>query len=175
MAKTPKPVKFTAALEASAEAAGWHYITVSREIGERFQTDGRTRRVVCTLNGKLSIQCALMPSGGNFFILVSKKVRSAVGISAGDTVKLSLVPDTSKYGFPMPEEFAEVLAQDTDGDKLFHALTPGKQRSLIFTVSSGKDVDRRIHRALIILEPLKHNDGKVVDKKLQHELKRPLL
>ena len=175
MAKTSKPVKFTAALEASKQAAGWHYITVSREIGERFQTDGRTRRVVCTLNGKESIQCALMPSGGEFFILVSKKVRTAVGISAGDMVKLSLVPDTSKYGLPMPEEFAEVLAQDPDGDKLFHTLTPGKQRSLIFVVSSGKDVDRRIHRALIILEHLKDNDGKIIDKKLQHELQRPLL
>ncbi|MGI8811336.1 MAG: YdeI/OmpD-associated family protein [Pyrinomonadaceae bacterium] len=175
MAKTSNPVKFTAPLETSEYAAGWHFISVSREIGERFQTDGRTRRVVCTLNGKLSIQCALMPSGGSFFILVSKKVRTAVGIEAGDTVKLSLVPDTSKYGLPMPEEFAEALAQDLDGDRLFHILTPGKQRSLIFAVTSGKDVDRRIHRALIIVEHLKDNDGKIDNKKLYHELQRPLM
>jgi hypothetical protein len=175
MAKTAKPVKFTAELEASAEAAGWHFIPVPREIGERFPTDGKSRRVVCTINGKETIQCALMPGGERFVILVNKRIRTSLGIVAGDTVKLSVVPDTSKYGLPMPEEFAEVLAQDPDGDKLFHALTPGKQRSLIFVVTSGKDVDRRIHRALIILEHLKDNDGKIVDKKLYHELQRPLL
>jgi hypothetical protein len=36
-------------------------------------------------------------------------------------------------------------------------------------------VDRRIRRALIILEHLKDNDGKIIDKKLQHELQRPLM
>ena len=175
MAKTVKPVKITAVLEASAEAAGWHFIPVLREIGERFPSDGKSRRVVCTLNGKETIQCALMPGGERFVILVNKRVRISLGIVAGDAVKLSIVPDTSKYGLPMPEEFAEVLVQDPDGDKLFHALTPGKQRSLIFAVSSGKDIDRRIHRSLIILEHLKDNDGKIIDKKLYHELQRPLL
>jgi uncharacterized protein YdeI (YjbR/CyaY-like superfamily) len=116
-----------------------------------------------------------MPGGERFVILVNKRVRNSLGIVAGDTVKLSIVADESKYGLPMPEEFAEVLAQDPDGDRLFHALTPGKQRSLIFVVTSGKDVDRRIHRALIILDHLKDNDGKIIDKKLQHELQRPLM
>ena len=175
MARSPKPVKFTSALEASAEAAGWHFIPVSREIGERFPSDGKSRRVVCTLNGKETIQCALMPGGERFVILVNKRVRNSLGIVAGDTLKLSIVADESKYGLPMPEEFAEVLAQDPVGDRLFHALTPGKQRSLIFAVTSGKDVDRRIHRALIILDHLKDNDGKIIDKKLQHELQRPLM
>jgi len=174
MPKSSRPVKFIAALEASEQAAGWHYITVSREIGERFPSDGKSRRVVCTLNEKESIQCALMPSGGSFFIMVNKKVRTALGIGVGDMVKLLLEQDTSKYGLPMPEEFEEVLAQDPEGDKLFHGLTPGKQRSLIFAVSSGKDVDRRIHRALIILEHLKENEGKIDNKKLYHELQRPL-
>lgn len=174
MAARPKQVKLTAPLESSADAPGWHYITVSREIGEKFQTDGKSRRVVCTLNGKRSIQCALMPSGGNFFILVNKKVRTELGLAAGDMVKLSLTADTSKYGLPMPEEFAEVLAQDAEGDRYFHALTPGKQRSLIFQVSSGKDVDRRIHRALVILDHLRKNEGKVDGEALYRELQRPL-
>lgn len=174
MAKSVKPVKFAAVLEASEQAAGWHFVTVPREIGERFPTDGKTRRVVCTLNDRAAFQCALMPSGGSFFILVNKKVRGALGIAAGDLLRLALVRDTSKYGLPMPEEFAEVLRQDQDGNGLFHALTSGKQRSLIFSVSAGKDVDRRIHRALIILEHLKDNEGRIDNKKLYNELRRPL-
>ncbi|HMJ08356.1 MAG TPA: YdeI/OmpD-associated family protein [Pyrinomonadaceae bacterium] len=175
MAKSPKTIKLTAMLETSEHASGWHFVSVSREVGERFQTDGKTRRVVCTLNGAHSFQCALMPNGGSFFILVNKKIRTALNISAGDTLKVVLESDTSKYGLPMPEEFEEVFRQDPEGDKLFHALTPGRQRSLIYVVSSGKDVDRRIHRALIVVGHLKDNNGKIDNKKLYYELQRPLM
>ena len=175
MAKKGKPVNFTSALEASAEAAGWHFIPVSREIGERFPAlDGKSRRVVCTLNGKAEFQCALMPSGGEFYIMVNKEVRTRLQIYSGNTVQVSLKLDDSKYGMAMPEELEEVLRQDPEGDELFHALTPGKQRSLMWQVSKGKDVDLRIHRALIIIQHLKDNEGLIDGEKLQNEMKRPM-
>lgn len=175
MAKPSKPVRTTATLETHGNGNGWHFIKVSRKTGERLPSDGKSRRVVCTLNGKESFQCALMLSQGDFYILVNKRIRTALGAVEGDILKVTLEPDTSKYGLPMPEEFKEVLNQDTEGNELFHALTPGKQRSLIYTVSSAKDVDIRIHRALIVMEHLKKNDGKVIGEKLYHELKRPLM
>ena len=174
MARSAKHVKLIAILESSEHAAGWHFVKVPRVIGERFPSDGRSRRVVCTLNESETIQCALMPSGGDFLILVNKRVRTALGVLSGDKLELSLSPDTSRYGLPMPEEFEEVLKQDAEGDKLFHALTPGRQRSLIFLVTSGKDVDKRIHKALLIVEHLKENDGRIDSVKLYRE-KRPLV
>lgn len=169
-----KPVRLTAELECSANGSGWHLITVPGEIGRKFDPDGGSRRVVCTLNGKESFQCALMPYAGSFYIMVNKRIRASLGVVAGDKLKVMLEPDTSKYGLPMPEEFEEVLRQDPDGDKLFHALTPGRQRSLIYAVSSAKDEDRRILRALVILRHLKENDGKIVNEKLYKELQRPI-
>ena len=74
----------------------------------------------------------------------------------------------------MPAELKEVLNQDPDGDRLFHALTAGKQRSMIFFIGKFKDVDKRIHSALIFIEHLKNNDGKIVPQALQSELKRPI-
>lgn len=176
MPKAVKVTKFTALLDSSGNGSGWHFISVSREVGEKFPAqDGKSRRVICTLNGTEQFQCALMPSGGEFFILVNKAIRTRLQIYSGNSVEVSLVSDTSKYGLAMPEEFEEVLRQDAEGDRLFHALTPGKQRSLIYAVRSSKDVDTRIHRALIILQHLKENSGKVVGEKLQHELRRPAL
>lgn len=171
-----RPVKLKLRLDSSLEGGGgWHTVTVSGDIGRKFPSDGRSRRVVCTINNSESIQAALMPFAGDFFIMINKGVRSRLGVVPGDVLDIRLETDTSKYGFPMPEEFEEVLRQDDEGDKLFHALTPGKQRSLIYTVSSAKDIDRRIHTAITILEHLKDNDGKVDNKKLQSDLKRPML
>jgi uncharacterized protein YdeI (YjbR/CyaY-like superfamily) len=97
-----------------------------------------------------------------------------VGAVAGDIVDVVLVKDESKYGLPMPEEFEEVLKQDPEGDDLFHALTAGKQRSILYLLSRSKDIDVRIHQALLIVEHLKENDGKIIDKVLYEELKRPM-
>jgi hypothetical protein len=175
MARPEKPTKFTTELISSADSTGWHFIAVTGEVGRKFESDGKSRRVVCTLNGKERFQCALMPSRGDFVILVNKKIRTSLGVAAGNVLKVTLEKDTSKYGLEMPEEFEEVLNQDPEGDKLFHALTPGKQRSLIYAVSSVKDVDKRIHRALIMIEHLKDNEGKIDNKKLYYELQRPLM
>lgn len=174
MAKAVKAVRFKTTLDSSGKGSGWHFIAVSRETGERFSArDGKSRRVVCTLNGKERFQCALMPSGGEFFIMVNKEIRTRLQIVSGDAVDVTLRLDESKYGMAMPEELEEVLKQDAKGDRFFHELTAGKRRSLMWIVSKGKDVDTRIHRALVVTEHLRDNDGKIVGEKLQHELKRP--
>lgn len=171
----PKPkTTFESRTVLTKSASGWYFLYFPPEVGRRFQTDGRTRRVVCTLNDSHTFQCALLPNKGLFSVGVSKFFREKLGLAEGDLVKVRLEPDTSKYGAPMPEEFEEVLNQDVDGDGLFHALTPGKQRSLIYMIGSAGNIDKRIHLALIVLEHLKKNGGKIVDAKLYEEIKRPI-
>ena len=174
MAKIPKPLKFKTKLETPTDSSGWHFIYVPGPKGEKFPSDGKSRRVVCTLNGKQTFQCALLPGKGDFCIVVNKKIRTALKIAAGDIVTVEISADTSKYGMEMPEELREVLAQDPEGDNLFHQLTPGRQRSLIYAVIQAKNIDRRIHTALIVLEHLKENGGRVLGEQLYEELKRPM-
>ena len=167
-------ISFEATLGKLSDEFGWHYIPVSREVNDAFGFKGNSRRVVCTLNGIVSYQCALMPKDGEFFIIVNKKYRDRLGIVAGDSVRVELVKDESKYGLPMPEELREVLDQDPEGDRLFHALTAGKQRTMLYYIGKWKDIDRRIHYAITFVEHLKRNDGKIVFKDLGDELKRPM-
>ncbi len=115
-----------------------------------------------------------MPYDGSFFLMVNKGVRTRLGIEAGDSITVVLKKDESKYGLPMPEELREVLNQDLEGDKLFHSLTPGKQRSILYFVGKVKDIDKRIQTALIFVDHLKQNDGKIDQARLQMELKRPI-
>jgi hypothetical protein len=168
-----KPVKFKAILAKSADT-GWHYIPVDGQIGNKFEKKNGSRRVVCTINGTETFQCALLPWDDSFTIIVNKAKRERLGIVGGDKVSVELKVDESKYGLPMPEELREVLKQDPEGDKLFHALTAGKQRTMLYYIGKIKDIDRRIHTSLIFLEHLKKNEGKIVFPQLQAELKRPI-
>lgn len=172
MPKTPKPVKLISVLRKSE--SGWYFLDVSPEIAKRFETDPKTRRVVCTLNGAHRMQCALNPNKGVFSIGVNKPIREKLGIGEGDEVAVHLEADTSKYGAAMPEDFAEVLRQDPDGDRLFHSLTGGMQRSLIYLLNSFNNIDKRIHVGLIVIEHIKENNGKVIGDRLQEEIKRPI-
>ena len=151
-----------------------YYLPVTSEIADRFETDGKTRRVVCTLNDSHTFQCALMPNKGRFTIGVAKPIREKLRLNEGDTVSVRIEPDKSKYGAPMPEDLEEVLRQDPEGDRLFHALTAGMRRSLLYYIGNVKNIDRRIQLGLILLEHLKETGGKVVPEKLQEDIKRPI-
>ncbi len=170
-----KPVIFITRLtKALGYDSGWHFVPVKAKIGEKFEKKNGSRRVVCTINDTETFQCALLPSDGDFVIVVNKKKRDKLKIVDGDKISVELKPDESKYGLPMPAELKEVLKQDPVGDNLFHSLTPGKQRSILYFVGKVKDIDRRIHTALIFIEHLKENDGKIIQDKLQAELQRPI-
>lgn len=166
-----KSIKFNTVLERSPETSGWHFLLVEKKTADKLSFKDQYKRVVCTINSGEPFQCALMPSGGKFYIIVNKKKRDALGIVAGNKVKVELVIDESKYGLPMPDEFREVLNQDPDGDRIFHSLTPGKQRSLLHFIGSVKDIDKRIHQSLIVVEHIKEH-GNVVGEILYEELKR---
>ncbi len=174
MSKPIDQISFKTTLTRSPIESGWHFLPVSKAIEAKFKFEGKSKRVVCSINGGEPFQCALMPSGDKFYIIVNKQKRDVLGIVAGDEVKVELVKDESKYGLPMPDELREVLDQDPDGDRLFHGLTAGKQRTMLYYIGKWKDVDRRIHYALTVIEHLKRNDGKIVFQELSEELKTPL-
>ena len=169
-----KPIKFKSVLIQPDPDSGWHFVQVKEKVGEKFEKKDGSRRVVCTVNDAVTFQCALLPSNGDFVIILNKAKRNKLGIVAGDKISVELKIDDSKYGLPMPPELREVLKQDREGNKLFHSLTAGKQRSILYFVGKVKDIDKRIHTALIFIEHLKKNEGKIDQKQLQDELKRPV-
>ena len=173
----PKPiaVKFKSTLVCDPPEKGWHYISVEAKHAEKFDKKGGTRRVVCTLNGTETFPCALMPYNGIFYVMVNKEKRERLGLIAGSKVTVEIVADESEFGMPMPEELQEVLTQDPEGERHFRGLKDGAKRSMMYYIGKLKDVDRRIHASLILLEHLKNNDGKLDRQTLASELKRPIL
>jgi len=172
MAKENKSVEFETELITTEQKPIYHYLLVEKTWVAPLNFTGNIRRVRCTVNGKVTFPCSLMGNGkGSYVISINKLNREKAGLEPGDRARVRLVRDDSKYGLPMPAELREVLNQDPAGNKLFESMTNGRQRSAIYYVTKSKDIDVRIRNALIIVEHLKNNDGKIDEKKLYQELK----
>jgi Domain of unknown function (DUF1905) len=101
------------------------------------------KRIKCIING-LTIDRAISRKEDFFYILLSKEVLKQLKVNINDSVSVSIQTNTSKYGVDITEEMEEVLFQDPDGSDLFHKLTPGKQRSLIFFINKIKSSQLRV-------------------------------
>lgn len=119
-------------------------------------TANGNKRVVCLLNGTLTLHAALQRmKTGDYFIIVSLKNLRALKLKAGDAVQAEIRVDDSELQFHVPEEFAEVMATDPAAKALFDGLTAGNKRGLIALVNMVKSTDKKIERALLIAEKLK--------------------
>ena len=159
--------KFRSHLELTDSDPPWHIVRVPRVKVANFGFKGNLRRVICSLNGATAYNCSLFPSKGDYFLTISKKLRKELGVAVGDVITVELSKDESKFGMPMPEEFAEILRQDAEAAVLFNALKPGDQRLMLKLIVFVKDIDRRIARSLAGIELLKYSGGKF-DYNQQH-------
>lgn len=138
-----------------------HYIEITREELEKTWTDKDkgsifNQRFVITVNDSVSWHGGSMSLGNDLaYIAISKARMKEARAELGDTVMVSLERDHSKYGFIVPEEFEEVLRQDTEANILFNQLPMGVQRAVIYIVLQLKSSDKRIEKSIFLLENLK--------------------
>lgn len=132
-----------------------HYLDVPPAAVKKLKSDTKGRWL-CTVNDKLQFPCGIMPlAKGHAFIMLSKKRMKELGVSLHDKVNVEMIPDESEFGMPVPEELDELFAQDEEGYRRFCNLSPGKQRNIIHFVSSVKNSQSRIDRALKLINNLK--------------------
>lgn len=153
---------FTTNLERKPSSLSWNYtIDVPLDIANTF-IEGDNRRVMCTLNEQHEFHAALMPNGkGGFFININSEIRKKLKLGEDAELHVQLKKDRSKYGIHLPEEMKELLLVDEEGSAFFHKLTPGKQRSLLHVIGKPKSSDIRLKKAVVVLDHLKTNNGKL--------------
>lgn len=166
-------MKFTGILKAFDEnSLGYGpHIIIPEDVFEKMLVVTKNKRIKCTLNNEITVSRAMSPKGDIHYILLNKDIIKKLKIDFGDTVSVELQPDISKYGMDITEEMEEVLYSDPDGSDLFHKLTPGVQRTLIYMINKIKSSQLRIERSFVILEHLKKMKGKVDGKILQEDFK----
>ena len=99
------------------------------------------------------IEAALTPVRGEHYILLSKKLLTAIGKGLGDEVELRFrIADQDAVD--VPERLEAALARDAAMRALWQAATPGKQRALAYMVASAKRAatqDQRIDKVAAVL------------------------
>ncbi|MFK7934857.1 MAG: YdeI/OmpD-associated family protein [Saprospiraceae bacterium] len=166
-----EPLSFKTRIEEIYTDIFYTGIIVPQTIAEQL-IEGKNRRVVCHLNHAIKFQGGLMPDGkGDYYLTVSKEKRKQLDVGIGEEVNVQLEKDKSKYGIPVPEEIEALLEMDDEGSKYFHALTLGKQRSLLYIVAKPKNTDTRLRKALVIVDYLKTTKGKLDFKELNQAFK----
>jgi len=109
-------------------------------------------RVICTMNG-FSFHAGIVKRGlDGFIIQMGKKSVKSSKLEVGQQVEVKLAPDTTEYGYELPEEMQELLLQDDIGRDNWEALNPGHKRSLLHFVCSTKNPELRLKRSILILQ-----------------------
>lgn len=136
--------------------SGMHYIMIDKKTVLTL-TKNNNKRAICRLNGELEFHCAIMPKKeGGHFINIGLTICKKLNIKEGSKVSATFSIDKTAYQFEMPEELKEVLETDPEADNIFHSLTEGNQRGLIYLVTQVKSSDKKIERALKIAERIKN-------------------
>jgi hypothetical protein len=136
-------------------ATGMHYFMLDKEAAKALLREGN-KRAICLINNEIEFHCAIMSTKhGEHFVNVGLTICKKLDLRKGSTLKASFSVHNTTYQFEMPEEMQEVLDTDQDALKIFQSLTKGNQRSLIYLVTQVKSTDKKIERAIKIVNQLK--------------------
>jgi hypothetical protein len=148
---------------------GWHFL-VPEAIAKTF-VNGKDRRVICTINDLITMHSALMPNKDAWFVMMNQGNVKKLNLRPNSEIQVVMAKDISEYGMPMADEFREVLDQEPLADQYFHALTPGKQRTLLHIINSVKNTESRIKKSLAIADHIVVNKGTINYKLLNEAFK----
>lgn len=144
----------------------WHYhIPVPDEIANQMM-DETHRRVLIWIKNAGPFHMALMKAKECWYVLVNQELRKKLELDEEMPFSVRIERDHSEFGHEVPEELEVLLDQDEEGNEYFRKLTPGKQRSLIYLVTTVKNSESRMRKSLAILHHLKLAKGKLDFKQL---------
>lgn len=149
----------------------WHYhIPIPDHIAKQMM-DEKHRRVLIWIKDAGPFHMALMKAKECWYVLVNQDLRKKLRLDEEKSFPVRIERDQSEFGHEVPEELQVLLDQDEDGNDFFRKLTPGKQRSLIYLVSSVKNSESRMRKSLAIVHHLKLAKGKLDFKQLNEWIK----
>ena len=113
------------------------------------------KRVVGAVNGHPFRRALQRRAGGERLLVFGQDYLRTCGATFGDVVTVELGPDPAPDRLDLGEAFEAVLAGDAAAAERFYALTPGRQRSLAYYVTSAKRPETREARALDLARKLR--------------------
>jgi antitoxin component of MazEF toxin-antitoxin module len=110
--------------------------------------------VVATVNG-YTWRTSVVRMGGEFAVGLSRAVRQAAGVEAGDQIDLRLELDTQPREVEPPAELAAMLATDPAAEAAFASLAFTHRKEYARWVAEAKQEQTRQRRAQQALEMIR--------------------
>ncbi len=137
-----------------------HYFEIDESILSRTaDKDSKniySQRFIVKINDSEPWQGGVVALGnGKGYITVKNAILKKNKVRLGDIVTVYLEKDDSEYGMVFSDELKEVLFQDPEGERRFHLLSKAMQRYIIYYVNQVKSSQKKIERALMLINNLK--------------------
>lgn len=153
--------EFEARLERPEGIGTWTFLTVPFSVPEEFGVKGQVK-VKGTVNG-VPVVGSLMPHGdGRHFLVVKQEVRDQAGVSAGDSVQVTLERDTAERTVSVPADFADALARSPEAGVVFEGFSYSHKKEYVDWIESAKRPETRqarIEKALALIADRKRLKG----------------
>lgn len=140
----------TTVLQARIAATG---LPVPPEVIEALGS-GKRPAVVVTIDGGYTYRSTVGVMGGQFLVPLSAEHRNAAGITAGQTVTVSLEVDAIPRTVDVPTDLAQAFG-DAGVRSAFDALSASRQRALVDPVAQAKAPETRARRVEKAVESLR--------------------
>jgi len=130
---------------------GWTIAPIPFSVADLWGTR-KSLRVRGILN-EHEFRGTLMPgSDGQHFLLLNRALQKTAAVTVGDTVTLSLEPDTTAPRTPEPPQLTRLLKQDRAVRRWFDALRPSVRKWFYDVVAQPRSPEARTRRAEHIFE-----------------------
>ena len=150
---TPPRLTFRSTLDRFGGEGAPHYLRIPADVASALGGRQGTRLRV-TVDGLFTDHLALRRRGEVYFVSAGEKMRRRCRLVIGSPATVSVEPDASPHGIPVPKVLREVFRYDAEARGAFAKLTPGARRTLITRVRKGRTREGRIRVALAVADEL---------------------
>ena len=107
---------------------------------------------------EIRIDAAFQPTGGRWYLLLSKKLMKVCGLAVGARATVCF-DIADQNAVDLPAELLTALEGDGEAMRIWDGLTPGKKRSMAYWVSSAKRTEtreKRIEQVFEVAQAVRH-------------------
>ncbi|MDR7274367.1 YdeI/OmpD-associated family protein [Catenuloplanes atrovinosus] len=115
---------------------------------------GKKPPVSVTING-YGYRSTVAVMGGVFMLPLSAEHRKGAGVSAGDTVTVTVELDSVPREVEVPDDLAAALAGAPDARAAFEALSYSRKRALVLPIMDAKTAETRARRVAKTIDTLR--------------------
>jgi len=145
--------KFKAKIVAMGETGSWACIRLPFDAEKAFGSRGRVA-VKGTVND-FAFRSAIFPDGsGSHFMMVNKAMCDGAKCAIGDTVAVTMEPDTVARTVTVPTDLKAALAKDKAAAALFGKLAYSHKKEYVDWITAAKRPETRADRVAKALRML---------------------